>query len=913
MGKGMIVENLLYGKYKITRTYSTDYVALIKGWGKKIETSDAKLAELKKSKDTLQDKIKALQYQLEVVSKAIPLDKSKVDKAKADVNKGLADLLAANASIASESLKRLGLDQQLLKVKASQIEAAKVKEVWCATYSNQFKIGDKVDTIEIDDQSSLTLIAPEGTALIPGQLKRTDMGLPCETFYNAAMLPGMQKWRPRYKFGKITAINKVLNTCSVALEETSIWVSNAMKGLTEEARKTTRISTLIDDKSAITTVMPIDKTMKEVPIDYLKCNVAVFNVGNEVVVEFTGRKTAAPRVIGFRSNPRPCLPLLSVLVHAAGYDDYVMIWDMVTNSYYNLAFSPPIVFPCKATEITGFLSSMTEIGKNLFTVEDAGFAIEDWEGKDYDCTIVTPSNSTCHKITQVAEPVPSFDGTSGNLMNRREVYRIGAYALNWYDELHYIYDVIPKARRRDLQPLQKDIRSVEPMNLAYITKLYNLYDVPFPTKKITALNQSGYVGSAGTSFSTGRMAGSPEEEEPYPWVFRYSDYYGYKRYMEWVTRQYYVLTPLGEMLSTYGGGGKGGSYAKKTITKGAENTLNIMVGAGGTSTAGVTQNGTASTVVQGTSPAITVLSAAGGAGAAEDSQAGATAIVGTNIGDLVYEGGRGADCAGMSSGGGGGAAGPSGVGKDAIGRTAGNHGGGKFLNDNDYCGDGGEGVAVRNFGNPGIQYGGGGSGGSTDQNVFEAGGMGKQGIVVITWTTNNGGVQSSVLTSSNPAWPWSTSGGVTTITIEAIGGSGSGAYCAGRSREQKSNWTQYAGGDKEYTIRSFEKAQGIVGGQFTESVFTQFYLMQYAERILEQKRGIAETATYPNRVVIVQAQTQLAAKGYEFGFKTSPYNTLGRNSQLETAIQGLVAAWYAGNGLSVTDLKNVSIDWKMIS
>ena len=304
--------------------------------------------------------------------------------------------------------------------------------------------------------------------------------------------------------------------------------------------------------------------------------------------------------------------------------------------------------------------------------------------------------------------------------------------------------------------------------------------------------------------------------------------------------------------------------------------------------------------------------AAGGSGPAKDSQAGATATVGTNIGDLFYEGGRGSDCTGTSSGGGGGAAGPSGVGKPASGITAGQHGGGNFLNGNDYCGNGGAGVPVRNIGNLGIQYGGAGSGGSTDQNVDKAGGTGNHGIVVITWI-KNGTVQASVLTSSNPVWPWSAAGGVTTITIEAIGGGGAGAYCAGRSTEQKSNWTQYAGGDKEYTIRSFNKAQGIVGGQFTESVFTQFYLMQYAERILEQKRVIAETVTYPNRIVIVQAQTQLAAKGYEFGFKTSPYNSLGRNSQLETAIQGLLAAWYAGNGLSATDLKNVSIDWKMIS
>ena len=642
MGRGVIVENLLSGKYKITRTYKTDYIALIAGWGKKIAASDKKLSAIKAKRITISAALDVLKIQLKDLMAVFLIDKTKVNKATADINKSLAELLAADASIAGETLKRSGLDEQLVKVKASQAEAAKVKEVWCATYSDQFKIGDKVDTIEIDDQSSLMLIAPEGVASTPGQLKRTDMSLPSEAFYNCAMLPGVQKWKPRYKFGIITAINKPLNLCTIKLTETSVTKKNTLA----------------------------TETLTEVPIDYLKCNSAVFNIGTPVVIEFTTRKLTLPRVIGFQNNPRPCLPLLSITVHAAGYADYIVLWDMVNNIYYNLGFSPPVAFPCKLSDIAAVLSSMTEIGKNLFTAVDAGFAIEDWEGKGYDCTIETPSNSTCHKITEVAETCLGNDGAEG-LINRREVYRMGAYAINWYDEYHYIYDVIPLARRRNLQPL----------NVPDTHNLYNLYDIPFPSQKLIALNQSGYVGSAGTRFSTGHMSGSPLAEIPYPWIFRYSNYYGNTRYAESVTKQYRVLTPLGELLQT----------------------------------------------------------------------------------------------------------------------------------------------------------------------------------------------------------------------------------------KLQSNWTQYAGGDKEYAIRSFEKAQGISGGQFTESVLTQFYLMQRVERLLQKTRSGAEMVTYSDRVVSAHAQTQLAAKGYEFGFKTSPYNSLGRNTALETAIQDLVAAWYAGNGLSATNFVKLIIEWKMIS
>jgi hypothetical protein len=79
---------------------------------------------------------------------------------------------------------------------------------------------------------------------------------------------------------------------------------------------------------------------------------------------------------------------------------------------------------------------------------------------------------------------------------------------------------------------------------------------------------------------------------------------------------------------SYCAGGKGGSYAKKVITKGAESTLNITVGAGGVGTTvnGTDEHGAASTIVQ---DAATVLSAAGGAGVATDGTSGAEAIPAT--------------------------------------------------------------------------------------------------------------------------------------------------------------------------------------------------------------------------------------------------------------------------------------------
>lgn len=640
MGKALIIENLKYGLYNITRTYKTDYVDLIKKIGERLVKIEARLLELAGKVVVGQATIASLQSQLSVAGGAHPIDKAKVTKLTGDIEKALNDVAALNRNIVSEGSKKLGMQEQLVTVKADQAEAAKIKTVWCTAYYDL--LSGNVDTIEIDNQAAIMLIAPAGVASAPGILKRTDMGTPAEAFYNCAMLPGVQKWKPRYKFAMVTSVDKVLNTCSVAFEEMSLTGRDTLA----------------------------NKTMTEVPIDYMRCNAAVFYVGSEVVVEFTGRDRTKPRVIGFQSNPLPCLPLLLVQVHAAGYNDYVIIWNMLTNEYYDITTSPASDFPCPASLVASYRASKTEIGLNLLTAVDAGFSIEDWTGLDSDCHIVTPSNSTCHKSTQMPGTIPGPDGVY-NLMNTREVYRIGGYAINWYDEYHYIYDVIPMARRRDLQPA----------DISYASKLYILYDTPFPSKKITALNRSGYVGSVGTRFATGRKVGSPLVEERYPWIFRYSNYYGNTRYIESCTKQYTVTTPLGEMMN----------------------------------------------------------------------------------------------------------------------------------------------------------------------------------------------------------------------------------------EERINNWTQYAGGATDYSYSSYDKAQGLAGGQYTESVFTQFYLMQYVNRTRTKTRSGSESVIDAPRVVIAHAQAILAPLGQEAGPTTSPYNSLGRNTALEAAIEELVAAWYSGNGLLANSLINIDVEWKLIS
>jgi hypothetical protein len=191
-----------------------------------------------------------------------------------------------------------------------------------------------------------------------------------------------------------------------------------------------------------------------------------------------------------------------------------------------------------------------------------------------------------------------------------------------------------------------------------------------------------------------------------------------------------------------GGGGKGGGYAKVVIVKGAENSLNITVGAAGTAGAsggGAGGNGGVSSIVQDVTTVLLATGGVGGAGGIADnySGTGATTENGTGVGDLVRAGGNGGNgkhTVTQNSGGGGGAAGPTAVGGNATLNTAGAHGAGNFLNGTDYCSLGAAGritTAAAGLVGPGV--GAGGSGGFAISTTNRAGGAGYRGVVVLSW------------------------------------------------------------------------------------------------------------------------------------------------------------------------------------
>ena len=175
-------------------------------------------------------------------------------------------------------------ERKQLQDRISALQSAvmtETRQAWCATLVDD-ATGD-VATAEIPGEPQSILIAPDAPAwnlTQHGQLLAREVMSPEQAFWNAAVLPGWQKWMPTYRKGTITALNKSTSLASVALDAATS--SAAGLGVNRSS------------------------SLSNVPVVYMTCNAEVFEVGNRVVVEFVGMVQESPRVIGFVSNPKSC-------------------------------------------------------------------------------------------------------------------------------------------------------------------------------------------------------------------------------------------------------------------------------------------------------------------------------------------------------------------------------------------------------------------------------------------------------------------------------------------------------------------------------------------------------------------------------------------------------------------------------
>src|SRR5690554_2301372 len=204
----------------------------------------------------------------------------------------VADLVAENLSI----LKR--------RRDLEETPSERRLEAWCADYS--LDIEGEVGLIDINDEGGIVPIVQPGFAAEEGYRADRDGELfpniaqsGPQIFFNAAILPGVQKWMPRYRVGTILSI--AVDGCSVALDPA--------------------VSSIQD--------LPINtrEILNNVPVKYMNCNEVAFEEGDRVVVRFT---RSGPLVIGFESNPRACsAKLICTPILSTG---------VMRGTYYGIAF-----------------------------------------------------------------------------------------------------------------------------------------------------------------------------------------------------------------------------------------------------------------------------------------------------------------------------------------------------------------------------------------------------------------------------------------------------------------------------------------------------------------------------------------------------------------------------------------------
>jgi hypothetical protein len=173
--------------------------------------------------------------------------------------------------------------QTLRRVAAwTNVNLIETRSAWCADFTEDAAVGSYVATADIPGESNLIVLAPgcRPWAAGDGILTAREILSPAQAFFNAAILPGWQKFKPTYRWGTCTAIDEEADTMSVSLAS--------------------------QPSSAQSLGINQASTLTGVPVVYMSCNAGAFEVGDRVVVQFIGQNWESPRVVGFLDTPKPC-------------------------------------------------------------------------------------------------------------------------------------------------------------------------------------------------------------------------------------------------------------------------------------------------------------------------------------------------------------------------------------------------------------------------------------------------------------------------------------------------------------------------------------------------------------------------------------------------------------------------------
>jgi uncharacterized protein YoxC len=273
--------------------------------------------------DDLSDEIANVKSAMDKLDKSIKVRDGDAKDELEDANKAVLELAKASKEwrTALYQLKILKAQKLSKEKKVQVLGQAKLPEseasAWCADLSED--LSGEVGIIEVDGQTEESRIIQPGYsgAAVYNQSRDGCLQSPYSltvsgAFVNWAVFPGWQKWTPTYKIGEITSLDKDADTCSVDI--TPSYSNCQYFGIASH------LPTYYKD------------SYDNVPVSYMNCDADAFEVGDSVVVKFTGQDKDSPVVIGFVSHPKKC-PLFMF------YGWYVFHWSYYATKSFSATFS----------------------------------------------------------------------------------------------------------------------------------------------------------------------------------------------------------------------------------------------------------------------------------------------------------------------------------------------------------------------------------------------------------------------------------------------------------------------------------------------------------------------------------------------------------------------------------------------
>lgn len=288
MGRGTIVGAMGDGLYSVQLDYgAAEKTARLAVLTNRLADAQAALAAQQEIVQTYEQRLTELLVEQDAAIDALAIaPDAEVAQRRRELEQKTGEVLVVRKALdqASTQVKFAEADvayAELEKARTQLINAAPIVSAWCADYT--VSASGPVATVEVPGEPVQTILAPACPvpAAIDGKVLKREFMSPEQAFFNAAILPGWQKHRPTYRVGTLLAKSDEVSTATVVLDAAT---SSAQSLAINQA-----------------------DTLVGIPVQYMTCNARAFEIGDRVLVRFDGPGWAAPKVIGFESNPKPCI------------------------------------------------------------------------------------------------------------------------------------------------------------------------------------------------------------------------------------------------------------------------------------------------------------------------------------------------------------------------------------------------------------------------------------------------------------------------------------------------------------------------------------------------------------------------------------------------------------------------------